>query len=156
MDVTKEELTQMIRAVIAEERVESLSHPGQRAPVTRYTDPDGKTWVSTTLERGEMIRKALVIIGVVLASAVALIQFTNVWFLLPTMDARASQQIVAHEARVRQEMETRVPNFVSKSEFDRRVAASDAKWAAQDEKYKVLTEWMTRIEAKLDRLIERR
>lgn len=156
MNVTKEELTEMIRAVIAEERSESIAHSGQRAPVTRYTDADGKTWLSATLERGEMIRKALVIIGIIVGSVVGLIQFTNAWFLLPTMDARANEQIVEHEQRARQEMEARVPAFVSRAEFDRRVAASDAKWAAQDEKYKVLTEWMTRIEAKLDRLIERR
>lgn len=155
MTLDREELEELVRRVIAEERNEALAHPGRREKYTRYTDPDGKTWVSATLERGEVFRKVLAVVTLMIASAAGLVAFTNQWFLLPTIDSRADVKIEAHEQRVRKEMDAKTPAFVTRAEFDRRVASSDARWEAQEARYAALTEWLTRIEAKLDRVIER-
>lgn len=125
----REEIEDLIHSIL-DERVQ---HPGQRAKMTRFTTPEGKTWVSTTLERGEMVRKMLVIMAVLIGSTVALVQFSNRWFLIPTIDDRAKAQIQAHEIRVKAEMQAITPTFVTRAEFDRRVASSDVKWENQQE-----------------------
>lgn len=155
MTLSRDELRTLIREVMEEQQSERMAHSARREKVTRYTDPEGKTWMSATLERGEVVRKVLAVVVVVIASTAGLVAFTNQWFLLPTIDSRADIKIEAHEQRIREEMDAKTPAFVTRAEFDRRVAASDARWEAQDARYVALTEWLTRVEGKLDRAIER-
>lgn len=155
MSLSRDELRTLIREVLEEQQTERMAHSTRREKVTRYTDPEGKTWMSATLERGEVVRKVFAIVGFVIASTAGLVAFTNQWFLLPTIDHRADIKISAHEDRVQKEMDAKTPGFVTRAEFDRRVAASDARWEAQDARYVALTEWLNRVEGKLDRVIER-
>lgn len=127
----REELRDVIRDVIAEERAASMSRELKRERFTRYTDPEGKTWVSATLERGEMLRKVLLILAAIVGATVAAVQFTNTWFLMPTIDRRAQSLIQAHEVRVKAEMEATVPTFVTSSEFNAKVAERDERWRNQ-------------------------
>lgn len=129
----REEIEEMVASAVRQAMEAHMAHPGKRAKVTKFTDPEGKTWMSATLDRGEVVRKVLTLVALVIASTVALIQFSNRWFLIPTMDARANGIVHEHELRVRQEMQQVVPDFVTKAEFDKRVAAADGRWETQKE-----------------------
>lgn len=153
--VEKEELLEMIRQSIREFDAERMSHPTRRERVTRFTDPDGKTWVSTTLEKAEVIRKALLVGAAIIGATVALVQFTNRWFLVPTMDERAASIVAAHESEVRAEMAAVTPGFVTKAEFDRRVAASDGRWDTQEEFNKRVAADLAIMQADIKEILKR-
>lgn len=151
----REELEEIIRRVIAEDRAEQLAHPSRRERVTQFTDPDGNTWISRTLTKAEELKRMFMLVGFVCSLFIGAAGVIYKYALLPEFKGEISSQLDAHNVEATKRMNEVLPTIVTRGEFDRRVAMSDAKWAAQEERYIVLTEWLTRIEAKLDRVIER-
>lgn len=152
----RDELEEIIRRVIAEDRAEQLAHPSRREKVTQFTDPQGNTWISRTLSKAEELRRMTLLVGFVCSVFIGAGSILYKYVLLPEFQHVVSSQIEEHSMRARRQMETVTPTIVSRSEFDRRAATDDARWAAQDDTNDALQAWMVRVEAKLDRLIERR
>ena len=118
MSMTADEVRSLVREVVTEVLAENVQPHGERQKYTRFESSDGKSWLSVTLEKGEVVRKIVTLAALIIGATVALVQFTNHWFLLPTMDGRASALIAAHEVHVRAEMEKITPKFATKAEHD--------------------------------------
>ena len=118
MTLTEDEVRSIVKEVVADVLAENLQNRGERQKYTRFQSSDGKSWLSVTLEKGEVVRKIFTLAALIIGVTVALVQFTNHWFLLPTMDARASSLISLHEELVRSEMERITPKFATKAEHD--------------------------------------
>lgn len=155
MTINREELEAVIRQVIAEERVESIAHPAQREKVTRYTDPDGKTWISTTLERGEIAQKiaALLIALTTIVSAANYVVSRLV--LYPAIDERVTASILAHEERARNRMSEISPTLVTRAEFDAWTAEKNEKWRDQDEFNKRIEAALIEMQRDIKELLKR-
>lgn len=152
----RDELEEIIRRVIAEDRAEQLAHPSRREKVTQFTDPQGNTWISRTLSKAEELRRMALLVGFVCSVFIGAGSILYKYVLLPEFQHVVSSQIEEHSMQARRQMETVTPTIVLRSEFDRRAATDDARWAAQGDTNNALQAWMVRVEAKLDRLIERR
>lgn len=147
-----DELRDLVKEVVTDVLSSQTQIHGDRSKYTRFESSDGKSWLSVTLERDEMIRKLAAFIIAITTIFSAATYVMNRMVFYPIVDER----IAAHESNAERKMAEIRPTIVSRAEFDRRVASSDAKWLAADERYKTLTEWLTRIESKLDRAIEQR
>lgn len=154
--IDRDELEELIRRVIAEERQESMAHPTRREKFTRYTDPEGKTWVSATMEKAEMAQKLLGLF-LALASIISVVNYAVVnYAVMPSVHGAVESAIDTHEKAVAVRMAEIAPTLVQRAEFERRVAVADERWKNQDGLNNAMAERLKRIEEKLDRLIERR
>lgn len=151
----REEMEDLIRQVIAEERHESLAHPARREKFTRYTDPDGKTWMSATMDRAEIAQK---MIGFVIASCTLLgvINYAILTFSVrPAVRNEIDARIGQHEDQARTKMNEMLPYIVKREEWVAWTSDKSRRWQQQDALNEALENRLTRIEEKLDRLIER-
>lgn len=156
MNIDKEELSKLIRDIIAEERAESLAHPGRREKITRYTDPEGKTWVSMTLERTEMVQKIMALF-LTLCSVLSIVNYAVIRFAVePAIHIEIDKAIDDHEVQVRARMNEMAPNIVTQTEFKAWTSEKTEKWKNQEIFNAGINDRLKRIEEKLDRLIERR
>lgn len=155
MTLDREELEELVRRVIAEDRAEQIVHPSRREKVTQFTDSEGNTWISRTLTRTEELRRMAALVGFVCSLFIGASTALYKYVLLPEFQHEVAVQVTAHASEARAQMNAVLPTIVTRGEFDRRVAMADAKWEAADERYAALSEWLKRIEEKLDRLIER-
>lgn len=146
--MTETEQRKLIRDVIAEERAEQLAHPSRRERVTKFTDPDGNTWISRTLSRAEEARRLFGLIA--FAFGICAAAFTTYYNLvvLPDVDAHAAAQISAHDEAARRRMDEVAAQILFKKDFDAALAASA--WVAEKEqRWKYQDEFNQRIELTL-------
>lgn len=154
--IDRDELEELIRRVIAEERQESMAHPARREKVTRYTDPDGKTWVSMTMERAEIAQK-LIGLAIALCTLLSLVNYAIITYAVrPEIRDQIDNAIAEHELSARTRMNEMLPSIVNRAEWSSWTAEKNEKWRAQDLMNEAMNARLVRIEEKLDRLIERR
>lgn len=133
MNIDKEELTELIRDIITEERAESIAHPTRRERVTRFTDPEGKTWVSMTLERGEIVTKlAALLVALTTIFSIAN-YFVSRLVVYPAIEERVTAEIKNHEEQVRTRMNEVAPTLVTRTEWKEWTAEKNERWRNQDE-----------------------
>lgn len=155
MTLDREELEELIRRVIAEERAEAMSHPLHREKFTRYTDPDGKTWVSATMERAEVAQKMIAFVLALIALLSSVNYAVLTYAVRPAIEVEIKREMAAHNEDARRRMDEMLPHIVNREEWVAWTAEKKQMWDRQQEVNELMEKRLTRIEEKLDRLIER-
>lgn len=108
-----------IRALVDEAlRKHAGSQPFRRRdPLSRHTDPDGKTWYSGAVSRVQALSAVLALLATIFAGIWASMGARDQLIVYPEVDRRIDARFVAHDAQVRREMEQISPQLAKASEL---------------------------------------
>jgi hypothetical protein len=136
MMLTREEIEQIAAAAasaaVEQERASRLSHPEERRRVTKFQAPDGREWISTTLEKAELWKRVILLIvfagsimGGVLGGYYEVV-------VLPREERRIAEMIHQHELDAQARMEVVAKKYALDSDLQVLRAEKAQKWEDQD------------------------
>lgn len=135
-----------VRALVDEALLEHAAHHPfrRRAPLSKHTDPDGKTWYSGAVSRVQALSAVLALLASIFAGIWASMGARDQLVVYPEVDRRIDRRLVSHEAQARREMETIAPQFVRVGEL----AALRQDLAVARAQLEAIKEQLDRIEAR--------
>lgn len=133
MPCDKDELREIIREVMMEEKALHYENGGmRRREMERFKTPDGKEFISTTIERAEMLRKVAMLAAFFVALVIAGL---GLWWKVeiePRNREFIRAELAQHSADARDRMKEVAKQYALKSDFDTFVADKEQRWRAQD------------------------
>lgn len=110
---------QEMRAMVDEAlREHDVHHPfRRRAPLSKHTDPDGKTWYSGAVSRVQAVSAVLALLASIFAGIWASMGARDQLVVYPEVDRRIDVRFAAHDAQVRREMDQISPQLAKASEL---------------------------------------
>lgn len=131
IEMSLDELEELVTKLMDKRDAQRMASGVRRDPFTSFTDPDGKTWLSATLNKAEVVRKAwaaILLFGAILGG----INFVLTTYVArPVAREEAATQIAEHNKAAREEMQKIATTLVYKPEFDAYKASRDERWATQ-------------------------
>lgn len=128
----RDELISVIKEVIAEDRAERITHPEQRQKYTSYETPEGRTWTAVTLEKGEMLRKAVTIISTVCVFIGSLFIGYYELIISPRNERATASMIHQHELEAAGRMREEAAKYALAEDLKMLKVEKEQKWIDQD------------------------
>ena len=89
----------------------------KRAPLSKHTDPEGRTWYSGAVSRVQALSAVLALLASIFAGIWASMGARDQLVVYPEVDRRIDARFTAHDAQVRREMEQISPQLAKASEL---------------------------------------
>lgn len=131
IEMSLDELEELVQKLMDKRDAQRMASGVRRDPFTSFTDPDGNTWLSATLNKAEVVRKtwAAILLVVAILSGINFVLTTYV--ARPVAKEEAAAQIAEHNKHAQEEMAKIAPTLVYKQDFDAYKASRDERWTTQ-------------------------
>lgn len=155
IEITQEELVEMVERLMDEREAKRIAAGGNRAPMSKFVDPDGKTLISSTLRKAQLVQ---VLVGLVLGIGAilgAMNFFYNEMSVKPAAKREAVLLLGEHEKRVEKMMAEVRPTLVTRAEFQAYADRREERWAAQQQTNVRIETGLTEMQRDIKELLKR-
>ena len=144
-----------VRKIMAEHEAARLATGASRAPFSTLKDPDGKTWVSSTFEKAEVVKKFWQAILLVCAIGGGINYALTRYIVTPEATRVARETLTEHEVAVAKKMDAIMPTIVMRSDFDKYVERRDERWVAQGQTNERIETALVEVSRDIKELLKR-